>query len=577
MGLSDLFIDPDTLPDTGYGLIQLLFLLIVYGFILFKSSDLISNGSELLLLIPSLAGIVGSVVLPILGAVPDGAIVLFSGMGPDAQKQLSVGVGALAGSTIMLLTIPWGLAIIAGRVNLDEEGNGNYRRPDGYTGDWQKLTPGLDVFNSGVNCKDNVKMTGKIMILTGLSYALIQGPAFALNCGETHEKCHGAGEKYWALAGTILCLVFFIGYLVYQIKTSGDDEVRSEQRKDVQMAAMKSGQMNFSGVFFNQIVSATEAGGAVLDKVLREYFNKIDTDRNGSLDKTEVKVLLGELHEDPNNADVFMAKLDTDQSGTLSFAEFKEGMLELVLEKSKHQQVSVSRKDVHASKPSEARPLTGGGGVNYGTYKTGQPLGDLASERSDVESARSHTVETADDDEDGEEDEIPEDLLHLTPEQQQTRIKLRSAWMMGLGTLTVLLFSDPMVDVLAKTGERIGVSSFYISFVLAPLASNASELLAGYNYAIKKTKKSVSISFATLQGAACMNNTFCLGIFLALIYGKSLVWEFSAETASILFVEVLMLIFSLKTTHRVFDAFLVFSLYPLSLLLVWGLEKMGFN
>ena len=28
-----------------------------------------------------------------LGAVPDGAIVLFSGMGPDAQSQLSVGIG----------------------------------------------------------------------------------------------------------------------------------------------------------------------------------------------------------------------------------------------------------------------------------------------------------------------------------------------------------------------------------------------------------------------------------------------------------------------------------------------------
>ncbi len=36
-----------------------------------------------------LAGIVGSVVLPILGAVPDGAIVLFSGLGPDAQSQVN--------------------------------------------------------------------------------------------------------------------------------------------------------------------------------------------------------------------------------------------------------------------------------------------------------------------------------------------------------------------------------------------------------------------------------------------------------------------------------------------------------
>ena len=48
----------------------------------------------------------GSVVLPVLGAVPDGAIMLFSGLGSveEAQENLAVGVGALAGSTIMLLT-----------------------------------------------------------------------------------------------------------------------------------------------------------------------------------------------------------------------------------------------------------------------------------------------------------------------------------------------------------------------------------------------------------------------------------------------------------------------------------------
>ena len=38
-------------------------------------------------------------------------------------EKLSVGVGALAGSTIMLLTIPWALAIIYGRVNIDPATN----------------------------------------------------------------------------------------------------------------------------------------------------------------------------------------------------------------------------------------------------------------------------------------------------------------------------------------------------------------------------------------------------------------------------------------------------------------------
>lgn len=52
-------------------------------------------------------------------AVPDGMIVLFSGMGPGAQEQLNVGVGALAGSTVMLITVPWLLSVYAGRVDIE--------------------------------------------------------------------------------------------------------------------------------------------------------------------------------------------------------------------------------------------------------------------------------------------------------------------------------------------------------------------------------------------------------------------------------------------------------------------------
>lgn len=35
-----------------------------------------------------------------------------------------------------------------------------------------------------------------------------------------------------------------------------------------------------------------------------------------------------------------------------------------------------------------------------------------------------------------------------------------------------------------------------------------------------------------------MNNTFCLGVFMFLIYFRSLAWEFSAETVTILLVQV---------------------------------------
>ena len=35
-----------------------------------------------------------------------------------------------------------------------------------------------------------------------------------------------------------------------------------------------------------------------------------------------------------------------------------------------------------------------------------------------------------------------------------------------------------------------------------------------------------------------MNNTFCLGIFLILIYARDLAWTFSAETISIFLIQV---------------------------------------
>ena len=63
----------DSFPEKEFnysGLAQLLFLSFCYGYIIFIGSNLIADGSELLLLIPRIAPIVGSVVLPILGAVP---------------------------------------------------------------------------------------------------------------------------------------------------------------------------------------------------------------------------------------------------------------------------------------------------------------------------------------------------------------------------------------------------------------------------------------------------------------------------------------------------------------------------
>lgn len=89
-----------------------------------KASETISEGSEHLLILFG-PGIVGGLLIPILGAVPDCAIILISGLGEgtqaEIQEQIAVGVGTLVGSTVMLLTIPWGVGIFLGRRDYDGE------------------------------------------------------------------------------------------------------------------------------------------------------------------------------------------------------------------------------------------------------------------------------------------------------------------------------------------------------------------------------------------------------------------------------------------------------------------------
>merc|ERR1719164_393867 len=145
---------------------------------------------------------------------------------------------------------------------------------------------------------------------------------------------------------------------------------------------------------------------------------------------------------------------------------------------------------------------------------------------------------------------------------------------MGLGTLLVVVFSDPMVDLLGALGDHIGIGAFYVSFVLAPMASNASELVAAANYAAKKTQKSMTTSLFTLEGAAVMNNTFTTGVFFALIYMRGIAWEFQAETIVLVFIQVCIALMMLTVKHQLLShACIVFSFYPLSLAITWFLEN----
>jgi len=567
---------------TEVGVTGLLWLFLSYGFALYQGANLISEGSDLLLLVPSMAGLVGGVVLPLLGAVPDGAIILFSGLGSveEAQETLSVGVGALAGSTIMLLTIPFFLSIMGGRVDYGLDG-----KPDYFGKPKLKLPKagGLleDMTTTGVSLTDAVQKGGIVMAWTTLPYFLIQGPALFLH-GPTQEVA--TGEHWWSFAGLVICLIGLAWYMSIQLQQSRADDDRG-RRMAVLKKQLQKGAVSLSGAIAAEC-SALEARAAAeyqspndpstpltsssngnenddlnpppaiasyLKELLGDGFRSYDSDNNGQLDRKEVFVFFRDFNEAITEEEMneLFEKFDADHSGSISYDEFI-GVAYMLIK-------------LQDSKSSEESPDA------TTTNANGEDNGD-SSERASISMTR-----TAFTSQDEEQEEIPEELTDLPPDQQQAAIKKKAFYMLFMGTILVLYFSDPMVDVLSAIADRVNIGPFYVSFVLAPVASNASELIASQYYASKKTRKTISVALSALEGAACMNNTFCLSIFMGLIFFRGLAWQYSAETLAILLCQFVVGFFVQAPDMKYSRGALILTIFPLSIALVAGLEAIGID
>jgi len=587
-GASELDYVDDLCSNTVGGFFQVMLLLVVYGAVLFKSADVLSEGSELLMFVPSIKDVVGSIVLPILGAVPDGAIVLFSGMGPikEAQEQLNVGVGALAGSTIMLLTIPWFLSLWAGRVDLvNGSADATYKLSAR-----KRLTKGWSLTETGISVKPIIRKNAWMMLATAFPcYFIIQVPAFidGVSAGNV-DPTLATDEHPFAIIGLVLCCVLFAYYLYFQANNEDTDAMVDRLVKDWLNGDAKGIGGSLSAILCDSLKGLKELKennlksrtgipdnglhatlvDASLQKsqaedmirlrtLIKPVFNKYDVDRSKRLDKSEFRQMMVDLNERPEEyledgmsnmsrgeaVDVLFQKWDTSHDDQIDFNEFCAKFYERI--------------------------------KVYALNSKYQSNTSTASIQAATKERDVYEDEDGDGDDDNEEEELPPDeLLSETGEVDMAKLKKTAAISMFCGTLVVLVFSDPMVDVLSALGNLIGIPPFYISFVLAPLASNASELVASMNYAAKRTKPTITTSLSTLLGAANMNNTFCLAIFYALIVcRKGLQWTFSAETIVIVGVQVIMFFFAYQRTMKLWTAFVVLSFFPLSIVVVAFLES----
>eukprot|EP01133_Synstelium_polycarpum_P000366 gene366-425_t len=451
----------------------MLILMAFYGVLLAAGAKLISDGSELLLEILD-PGIIGGLLLPLLSAFPDAAIIVVAGaFGNDPQTQLGVGIGTLAGSTVMLLTIPWSISLYLARCDLNRNGESI----DG-------VCTSRSLTETGVTVDEDTPLNAKIMMATSLSYFIVQGVAFAYLSDPQDGK---RVEKWFALAGFLVSIVLLVTYCVYQVISPKLQEKKMAEAKRQYM--LKQTLHHFMHNLakrraFSPAPAATASGSSA-------------TGNDG--DDHETSSLLHEEHQ----------KLPVDVKGM--------GL----------------KWKTNAKKKAAAAPADA-------------------------------SIQVKEEEEEKETEEGP---------INKRAIAIRAAVLLAIGSVMVSLFSDPMVGVITDFGAKLNIKVFFISFIVTPFCSNASELISSLIFSSKKKRANSSLTYSAIYGSATMNNTLCLGIFFALVYFRNLSWQYSAECVTIIFVTFCVgTIGALKRTKKLYWAPIVLSLYPLSLVLVYVLE-----
>ncbi|KAM5586194.1 hypothetical protein ABKV19_005216 [Rosa sericea] len=515
----------DSTCDETYGFLPCtttilgnLFLIIVYGGLMYLAATYLSTGSELLLEILG-PGIIGGLFLPILGALPDAMLILVSGLSGStetAQDQVSVGMGLLAGSTIMLITVVWGSCVFIGKCDIE-----NNIAVD------NKDTKGLSLTGSGVSTDIWTSYSAIVMAVSVIPFIVVQLPQLLSST---------SAKQLAVLIGLVFSLALLISYCMYQVFQPWIQRRRVAyvELKRVMAGLLKHLKMRALGKLRNDT-------GELNKDVIEKLFHTIDVDGDGYLSHSELRALIvgirfDEIELDREDAvDKVMKDFDTCSDDQISRIEFIAGV-EKWLTEAKHAGRSTSNSGHHTMK------------ILFDFHE---------------QTKKEHDLVGADD----QSNEVVEGV------DNPKRTSIKAGLMLLAGTLIAAAFADPLVDAVDNFSDATSIPTFFISFIALPLATNSSETVSAIIFASRKKRVTASLTFSELYGAATMNNVLCLSVFLALVYVRGLTWDFSAEVLVIVIVCVVMGVFgSLRTTFPLWTTFIAYLLYPFSLVLVYVLD-----
>ncbi|KAH0682440.1 hypothetical protein KY285_022160 [Solanum tuberosum] len=143
-----------------------------------------------------------------------------------------------------------------------------------------------------------------------------------------------------------------------------------------------------------------------------------------------------------------------------------------------------------------------------------------------------------------------------------------------LGIAILTLCADPIMDNIIRLASAIGVPSFFLSFVIVPLAINARTAITAITLLSSANQQSCttsSLTFSEIYVGVIMNNIMGMSTVLTVLYAKDLRWEYSPEVlVSMVICAVTGSFAFTRTTYPLWTCIVAFLFYPIALLHMYG-------
>ncbi|KAI9403122.1 hypothetical protein POPTR_001G375300v4 [Populus trichocarpa] len=603
-----------------------LFLIAVYEYMLFHGEGYLASGGEKIFRILG-PGVFGASAFQVLGALPESLILL--------------GVGLLAGTSILLLTMLWGTCVIAGSVQSSKPTISNTSS--------SRLLSWFTEF--GVTTDLETSYTARIMGLSVLPFLILQIPKIFNS---------NSGEYLTILISLVVSVASLLIYFFYQIFEPWIQKRRLEYVK-YDEALLRILQL----VQERALGSILTGEGAPNINAIQRLFEEIDEDGDDCISPSEVRKLLLDIKStgmniDKDNASEELIKvLDLNDDKKITKEEFVHTFTKW-LEETKyamekryftinslkrtyqvfHPFVESKRKEREMKRNLMSEIVSHLQSVALGNLikEDGTPdsptirrlfeeidrdadnciskdeLKELMKKIEigkiswDVDEAAEKIMEALDTSGDQmiDEKEFAEGIVswlintseNVTPvssrsqddnnrrtweevdkllKDEKTNAVDKSSWAwfkaimsMVLGVAILSVLAEPLIHSVQNFSEDAGIPSFFVSFVLVPLATNARAATSAITTACRKKSITTSLTFSEIYGGVFMNNVLGCSVLLFLVYARGLTWEFSAEVLVVLITCAIMsLVVSFHSDFPLWTSFMAFLLYPFSLLLAY--------